>query len=83
LTCHSAKTGIDKIWHGNHRYTDEDATNHEIMAKLVEDLDNPKDIWRMPGIVNIPSCSWLEIQDNWKKGITDDNRGTYPCNGVQ
>jgi hypothetical protein len=78
----SAKTGIDEIWHGNHQFTVDDASNPDLIDKVISGLSDSMDISRLPGIVNIPSCSWLDIQNNWEKGITDDNRGSYPCTPI-
>lgn len=77
----SAKDGIDNIWHGNHKYTVDDATNPNLIEQVVSGLENSMHLFKLPGTVSIPSCSWAEIQSNWAKGITNDNKGTYPCSG--
>jgi hypothetical protein len=50
------------------------------MSELMGDPKIALDLSAMPGIVNIPICDWKEIQANWMKGITKDNKDTHPCN---
>jgi hypothetical protein len=73
--------GNKDIWHGNHKYTTEDALNQGLIDRVVSSIENPLDIFSLPGIVTIPSCTWEEVRRNWTKGITKDNEGTFPCNG--
>jgi hypothetical protein len=68
------------VWHGNHKYNDADAENGDLVEMMAQSRDAGIDISQLPGVVNIPMCTWAEIKENWRKGITDENRDTYPCN---
>ena len=68
------------MWHGNHKYNAEDAKNGDLVELMAQSQDSGIDISKLPGVVNIPICGWAEIKENWRKGITDENRDTYPCN---
>jgi hypothetical protein len=69
------------LWNGNHRYGDEDIVNDNVLKEFGEYLDpqNP-DISTLPGIYNIPICTWAVIKENWVKGPPKGNPGNYPCN---
>lgn len=43
-------------------------------------LKGDMDISKIPGIVNIPMCTYADIKKNWEKGMTKENQDTYPCN---
>jgi hypothetical protein len=77
---YSAFNGYFNVWHGNHKYTADDAKNSDLVNLMVQSLNFETDISKLPGIVSIPLCTWAEIKENWKKGIQDDNKDTYPCN---
>jgi hypothetical protein len=58
----------------------DDVFNEDLMISLAQGQGEDLDISKLPGMVNIPICTWAEIKANWKKG--DESSGTYPCNGV-
>jgi hypothetical protein len=77
----SAFRGYFDVWHGNHVYREGDVTNPDTIGTVIDSLENSRDIASLPGIINIPVCTWQEIKDNWKKGPpSGEDSDTYPCN---
>jgi hypothetical protein len=77
----NAFQGYENIWHGNHRYNEQDTQNDNTVGTLVNTLEGGStDISKMPGLVSIPICTWNEIRENWKKGPPKDDPGVWPCN---
>jgi hypothetical protein len=43
--------------------------NDDEVFTLANSLDsNSSDPFALPEIVNIPTCTWMEIRENWKRG---------------
>jgi hypothetical protein len=69
------------LWGGNRRLGEIDGKDKEILETLMSRTVD-YDLLSIPGIIDIPSCTWTEIISHWKRGPPPANEdpGTYPCN---
>jgi hypothetical protein len=65
---------------GNRKFTENDVNDDEFMNAVVNSLNEGTDISMIPGMIDIPTCGWEEIKENWGKSTPDKNKN-YPCNG--